>query len=152
MNDPTVAEIAGSLDLPPGVVVRAWEADDFPAVRRLSGAEGWSAPAERPGEVLRAWQRSWPALVAVAGDSVVGFLRALSDGGVTAYVAELLVAPDWRGQGIASALLDASHRLCPGSRLDVLAPEASGAFYARNGFRSFLGFRLSWQERKGRPR
>jgi GNAT superfamily N-acetyltransferase len=146
---PNVAEIAASLKLPAGVIVRAWEDADFPAVQRLSAAEGWPTPIEKPDEMLRAWQLSRPALVAVAEDRVIGFLRALSDGSVTTYVAEVLIAPEWRRQGVASTLLEACHRLYPGSRLDLLASDASSAFYSQNGFRSFPGFRLSWYEREG---
>ncbi len=139
-----------ALKLPPGVTIRPWEEADFPAVQRLSAAEGWLTPLERPEAALAAWQRSWPTLVAVAGQEVIGFCRALSDGVVTTYIAEALVAQGWRGQGIGAALLEASQRLSPGSRLDLLALETSRSFYERVGFRAFYGFRLSWAEREAR--
>lgn len=141
-----VASAVKALALPSGVIVRAWNDADFPAVQHLSEAEGWPTPAERPREVLDAWRRSWPTLVALHEETVIGFSRALSDGGVTTYVAELLVAPAWRRLGIASALLRATHQLCPGSRLDLLATSTSSSYYERLGFRSFRGFRWSWQE------
>src|SRR4051812_16074396 len=90
--------------LPAGVTIRAWVTPDFPEIQRLSDAEGWPTPTARPEASLMSWRRSSPALVAVADGEVVGFLRGLSDGDVTLYVAEILVAPDWRGKGIASAL------------------------------------------------
>ena len=98
--------LAATLTLPVGVSIRAWDETDFPAIQTLAQAEGWSTPRERPGEALTAWQRSWPALVAVVDGALIGFCRALSDGDVTTYVAELLVAPGWRRRGIATALLD----------------------------------------------
>ena len=137
-----------ALKLPAGVIIRPWAEEDFPAVQRLSAAEGWPTPLERPDAALAAWRRSWPALVAVAEQEVIGFCRALSDGAVTTYIAELLVAPGWQRQGIASALLEVSQRLAPGSRLDLLAIETSHTFYERLGFRAFYGFRLGWQERE----
>ncbi|HEX6777218.1 MAG TPA: GNAT family N-acetyltransferase [Ktedonobacterales bacterium] len=140
--------IIRALKLPNGVTIRPWEEADFLAIQRLSEAEGWPTPLERPEEALQAWRHSWPALVAVADQSVIGFCRALSDGAVTTYVAEVLVAPAWRGQGIASALLEASQRLYPGSRLDLLALPTSRSFYEGAGFRPFAGFRLSWPERE----
>ncbi|HLV97278.1 MAG TPA: GNAT family N-acetyltransferase [Ktedonobacterales bacterium] len=139
-----------TLNLPAGVTIRAWQEDDFPAVQRLSSAEGWPTPSERPAEALAAWRRSWPALVVVADQEVIGFCRALSDGAVTTYIAELLVAPSWQGQGIGSALLEANQQLAPGSRLDLLALETSQSFYAQIGFRPFYGFRLSWGEREAK--
>ena len=140
--------LAATLTLPVGVSIRAWDETDFPAIQTLAQAEGWSTPRERPGEALTAWQRSWPALVAVVDGALIGFCRALSDGDVTTYVAELLVAPGWRRQGIATALLDITQRLCPGSRLDLLATSESRGFYEHMGFRVFAGFRRSWQERE----
>ena len=140
--------VTSTLELPYGVSIRFWEEGDFPAVQRLSAAEGWPTTLERAADALAAWHRSWPALVAVAEQDVIGFCRALSDGSVTTYIADLLVAPAAARQGIASALLEVNQRLAPGSRLELLALETSRAFYERVGFRSFYGFRLSWAERE----
>jgi predicted N-acetyltransferase YhbS len=135
-----------TLKLPPKVAVREWTEPDFPAIQQLSQAEGWSTPAEHPHAALAAWHHSWPTLVAVEADTVIGFLRAITDGTLTTYVAEVLVAPHWRGQGIGLALLDACQRLLPGTRLDLLATTHSAAFYERHGFRPFSGFRRSSYE------
>jgi len=115
--------------------------DDFPAIQRLSDAEGWPTPTSRAVESLHSWQQAQLALVAIANDEVAGFLRGLSDGAVTTYVAELLVAPDWRGQGIAAALLDEAQQRFPGTRLDLLATTGSNSFYERIGFHAFAGYR-----------
>ena len=145
-----VAAVAATVHLPPGVHLRAWTVADFGAVQALSKAAGWATLQERPADGLQAWMRSWPALVVVHGERVIGFLRAVSDGSVTTYGAELLVAPAWRRQGLATALLEAAQRLVPGSRLDLLATGASRGFYERLGFRRFLGFRTGWGERAAR--
>ena len=139
--------IIGALALPAGITIRAWDEADFPTIQQLSQAEGWTTPLDRPDDALEAWRRSRPALVAAKGDAMMGFCRSLSDGLVTTYVAELLVVPSWRRRGIASALLDVTQRLCPGSRLDLLSTTAAGSFYQQAGFRPFSGFRLSWVER-----
>jgi ribosomal protein S18 acetylase RimI-like enzyme len=96
---------------PPGVTLRPWNAADFPAIQALSAAEGWTTPAERPEASLASWKAANPAIVAEADGEIIGFLRALSDGAVTTYVAELLVAPAWRGRGLGRALLDACQAL-----------------------------------------
>ena len=75
---------------------------------------------------------------------VVGFLRALSDGAVTTYVAEVLVAAGHRGRGIGTALLEACHRLCPETRIDLLSTADASAFYEAGGFRAFAGYRKSF--------
>jgi len=143
-----VAALASALALPAGVTVRAWAEADFPAVQQLSAAESWTTPLNWPEAARQAWLRSEPALVAVADGAIVGFLRGLSDGGVTVYIAEVLVAPTWRGRGLGAALLELAQRLNPGARLDLLATAASRAFYERAGFRPFYGYRLSWAERE----
>jgi ribosomal protein S18 acetylase RimI-like enzyme len=145
-----VAAVAATVHLPSGVQLRPWTVADFDAVQALSTAAGWVTLQERPTDGLQAWTRSWPALVVVHKEQVIGFLRAISDGIVTTYVAELLVAPAWRQEGLATALLEAAQRLVPGSRLDLLATGASRGFYERLGFRRFFGFRTGWGEREAR--
>jgi GNAT superfamily N-acetyltransferase len=119
---------------------------DFPAIQQLSRLEGWSTPLARPDAALQGWRASWPALVAVTDTDIIAFLRAISDGAVTTYVAELCVAQTWRGTGLGIALLAIAQRLCPGTRLDLLSTASSHAFYCRAGFREFTGFRRSWDE------
>jgi GNAT superfamily N-acetyltransferase len=139
--------IVTAIVLPAGVTIRAWDAADFPTIQQLSMAENWTTPIARPDDALEAWRRSWRTLVAVHEETVIGFSRSLSDGLVTTYVAEVLVAPAWRRQGIAAALLEVTQRLCPGTRLDLLSTAEAGVFYQQAGFRPYAGFRLSWAER-----
>ena len=146
-HEPALAEAVARLALPAGVDIRAWREADFPSIQRLSRAEGWTTAVSRPADALAAWRRSWPALVATAGDEPVGFVRALTDGAVTTYIAELLVAPAWRGRGLGRGLLRACHALCPSTRLDLLSAETAGGFYAALGFHGYPGFRHSrWAE------
>jgi GNAT superfamily N-acetyltransferase len=126
---------------PDGISLRLWTEDDFPAVQALSTAEGWTTPRERPVESLSAWRASWPAIIAEAHGQSVGFLRAISDGAVTTYVAGLLIAPAWRGRGVGRALLGACQALVPSTRLDLLSEPDAVAFYSRLGFRPAAGFR-----------
>jgi GNAT superfamily N-acetyltransferase len=126
---------------PAGVSLRFWTEDDFPAVQALSTAEGWTTPSERPAESLVAWRASWPAIIAEADGQRVGFLRAISDGAVSTYVAGLLIAPDWRGRGVGRALLGACQALVPSTRLDLLSEPDAVDFYSRLGFRPAAGFR-----------
>jgi 8-oxo-dGTP pyrophosphatase MutT (NUDIX family) len=108
---------------PAGVTLRPWAEGDRTAIRELSAAEGWPTPTARPEADLASWRAAWPAIIAEADGEVVGFLRALSDGAVTTYVAGLLVAPAWRGRGLGRTLLDACQALVPTTRLDLLAEE-----------------------------
>ncbi len=141
--DERVLLVSARLSLPAGVGLRAWREDDFAAVRDLAAAEGWSTLRDRPADGLAAWQGSWPALVLTHAQELVGFARALSDGAVTIYVADLLVAPAWRGQGLGRALVEACHMLLPSTRIDLLSTTGADAFYRAQGFRAFPGFRKS---------
>ena len=129
----TVLEV---LTLPPEITLQGWTEADFPAIQRLSTAEGWTTPQHRPDEALSAWQHSWPALVLTEQEQVIGFVRGLSDGEVTTFIAELLVAPAHRGKGLGRLLLDACHLLYPHTRLDLIADEEAIPFYMAIGFRS----------------
>jgi len=140
-----VEEAVAGIALSGGVGIRAWRDTDFATVQQLSTAEGWPTPEERPDEALAAWRASWPTLVLVNGPEVIGFLRALTDEQVTTYVAELLVSPRWRGQGLGQALLEACQRLCPSTRIDLLSTASSDGFYEAIGFRHFQGFRRSYR-------
>lgn len=123
------------LKLPDGIAIRAWQEQDFPAIQRLSEAEGWPTPNRRPEEALASWRNSWPTLVAEANGEVVGFVRAWSDKHITTYICELLIAEPWRGHGIGSRLLDVCHALYPRARMEVTSTEHSANFYRRYGFR-----------------
>jgi predicted N-acetyltransferase YhbS len=140
----SVALALAGISLPPGVEIRPWTEADFPAIQTLSDAEGWPTPRARPEAALDAWRRSWPALVAVTDTSVIAFVRALTDGEVTLFVPELLVAPAWRGKGLGRCFLDVCHALYPHVRIELFATESSASFYAAHGFRPFRGYRKSY--------
>ncbi len=131
----TIVAILTQLQLPVGVTIRAWAEEDFAAIQELSTALGWPSPQSRPEESLAAWKNSWPTLVAADAERVVGFVRAFTDGNITTYVPELLVAADMQRRGIGRALLDACHLLYPRTRIDLLSEETSQTFYIAHSFR-----------------
>ena len=123
------------LKLPPDIHIRCWSEADFPAIEHLSILQGWPTVHDRPEEARIAWQHSWPALVATKGEHVIGFVRGLTDGEITTYIAELLIDPSYRGKGLGRLLLEACHALFPHTRLDLISTEESVDFYKDNGFR-----------------
>ena len=131
--------------LPEGVTIRAWTAADFAAIQQISSDEGWTSPTERPTESLLAWQNSWPALVAVTDEDIVGFVCGLTDGALTMYITALAVDVRQRGRGIGRALLDTCHFLYPTTRLYLLAVDDARAFYEACGFKVvYNGMRKSY--------
>lgn len=65
---------------------------------------GWPSPpsAERHLELLR---RSAHVVVAFDGERVVGFVSAISDGVLSAYIPLLEVLPEYQGSGVGSELV-----------------------------------------------
>jgi GNAT superfamily N-acetyltransferase len=66
--------------------------------------EGWP---RHPDETMhrKILADSYAVSVAVGGNRVVGFANAISDGHLSAYIPLLEVLPDWRGKGLARALI-----------------------------------------------
>ena len=124
-----------AMKLPEDVQLRCWMEEDFPFIQRLSRLEGWTTPLRRPEEALVAWRNSWPALVVAQRENVIGFVRGMTDGEVTTYIADLLVEREYRGKGLGRLLLDACHELYPHTRLDLISTEGANAFYKAHGFR-----------------
>lgn len=126
--------ILDTVTLPTGIELRGWTEGDFPAIQQLSTLQGWPTPQARPAEALAAWQHSWPTLVVNEGECIVGFVRSITDGAITMYIAELLVDPAYRGHGLGHLLLDACHALYPQTRLDLTSTEEAIPFYKSYGF------------------
>jgi GNAT superfamily N-acetyltransferase len=95
---------------------------------------GWPA-APTPDQLLRVLQGSYRAIMAMDGDRVVGFVAAVSDGVLTAFVPWLEVRPTHQGRGIGSALV---HRMLDELThlysVDLTCDPLLRAFYARLGF------------------
>src|SRR4051812_15100168 len=65
---------------------------------------GWGNPPS-PETHLRVLQGSAHVVLARDGEQVVGYITALSDGVLAAYIPHLEVLPAYQGQGIGSELL-----------------------------------------------
>lgn len=59
--------------------------------------------------------------------SSVGFAHAFTDG-VTAYLTELLVAPEHRGRGLGRQLLAEAFQRCCVGRMDLIADTVEGCY------------------------
>ncbi len=96
---------------------------------------GWPTPPSRNqfAAVLRSSYRAVVAIDSTVG-RVVGFITAISDGMLTAFVPWLEVLPDYQGQGIGTQLLrrmltELDHLYS----IDLICDRGLRKFYERHG-------------------
>ncbi len=108
---------------------------DLPAAWRLLADNGWAhriADMQALSRLVAASQRT---VVAIAGDELAGFARAVTDGLSNGYLSMVVVAPAFRRRGIGHALVERIVGDDDGITW-VLRAGRNGArdFFARQGF------------------
>lgn len=120
-----------------------FEAAHLDGVLSLCRAEGRPTLPADPDRALRVLLA--PGTVTVVAlntdGEVVGFAFALSDG-LTAYLAELVVAVEHRGRGVARKLVAEIFHRSGVIRLDLISTHAAEPFYETLAHRRYTGFRL----------
>lgn len=106
----------------------------WPRLSAIFGEVGWG---RRPHEEIRAaFERSTFSKFAFEGDEIVGFGRTVDDGRYYGLIVDLVVAPDFQGQGIGSRLLAelrdclASYEFCT-----LTAAPGKDGFYVGQGWK-----------------
>jgi ribosomal protein S18 acetylase RimI-like enzyme len=119
----------------------------FSQIQELNKKEGWNQLVERHEETLDAWRNSNAAYVVIGtNEKVAGYIRGLTDKNITIYICEMLISEEFRGKGLGKKLLKDVHRLYPQARMEMLASRTSHTFYESLNFRSFYGFRKTYDE------
>lgn len=100
---------------------------------------GWPTPPS-PETLLRVLRGSTHCVLAWEDERVVGFVTALSDGVVAAYLPLLEVLPAYQGRGIGTALVErVLAEVGPLYMVDLLCDEDVVPFYERLGLRRAVG-------------
>lgn len=104
----------------------------------LFTSTGWNDTYKLHTEQLgRALKSSWYAISAYAGEQLVGFGRAISDGILHALIVEMIVLPEYQGKGIGSHILETIISRCREHQIrDIQLFSARGktGFYRKHGF------------------
>ncbi len=104
----------------------------------LFESTGWNREYQlSPDELFSSLLSSWYMVSAYADDRLVGFGRILSDGILHALIVDLIVLPQYQGQGIGASLLDKLVAQCQahGVRdIQLFCAKGKEGFYARYGF------------------
>lgn len=100
---------------------------------------GWDAPGL--DQIEKALEGSLATFCACDGDMPVGMARLMGDGGMSFYIKDFAVLPDYQGQGVGRALMNAMEswiekQLQPGwaVSLELISSKGKESFYAKFGF------------------
>ncbi|MGQ8871278.1 GNAT family N-acetyltransferase [Paenibacillus sp. TSA_86.1] len=110
---------------------------------QLSGGffDGWPNPPST-STFLKLLERSYAIELAVDEQTgnVVGFIQAISDGVLSAYIPLLEVLPEYKGQGIGSTLMQRMlHRLQGLYMIDLLCDPEIQTFYEKHSMQRSTG-------------
>ena len=110
----------------------------------------WPNPPT-PETFLRLLRGSHRAVLAVHEGQVIGFVQAISDGGLTAYIPLLEVLPAWQGRGVGCALMTRMQdELRHLYAVDLGCDDNLVPFYERVGMRrGNLMFTLTYERQNG---
>ena len=125
--------------------IASLDAEQLLQLRELYVAAGWIS-ADDPAEFLApAIAGSTVVAGAFAGDELVGFARALSDGCSDAYIQDVVVSPEFRGQGIGSRLIrfvEVSLRAGGVDWIALVGEPGTEKFYSKLGLKAQSGYTL----------
>ena len=100
---------------------------------------GWDAPGL--DQIEKALEGSLATFCACDGDMPVGMARLIGDGGMSFYIKDFAVLPDYQGQGVGRALMNAMEswiekQLKPGwaVSLELISSKGRESFYSKFGF------------------
>ena len=113
---------------------------------------GWPNPPTAVTH-LRILEGSAYIVLALEGGRVIGFVSAISDGVLSAYISLLEVLPEYQGRGVGRELMTRMDALLEGLyMIDVLCDADVLFFYEKLGFRAAGGAMIRrYDHQSGKP-
>ena len=110
---------------------------DYAEIRQLMIDTGWGKRVQDPERFGRMMEGADRTVVALDGDRVVGFARALFDDASNGYISMVAVATAWRGEGIGRELVKRLMDVKAPSQITWVLRSArdSTGFWEKMGFR-----------------
>ncbi len=87
------------------MTIRNIQPNEIEAARKLLLENGWGHRLHDAEKFRIVVESSYYAIVAIEGEEVIGFLRAISDGLYNAYISMVVVAAHHQRKGVGTALL-----------------------------------------------
>lgn len=110
---------------------------------------GWPTPPS-PERLIAVMDGSYRRVWALDGDRVVGYINAISDGVLNAFVPWLEVHPDYQNQGIGAELVRRLLAQLDGMyAIDLCCDPALVGYYERLGFTAMAGAGIRNREALG---
>jgi ribosomal protein S18 acetylase RimI-like enzyme len=88
-------------------------------------------------DLENAIKNSWYSISIYDSDNLIGFGRVIADGIHHAFIVDLIIHPDYQGQGLGSKLLDRLLTQCTDSKIrdiQLFAAKDKSGFYEKSGF------------------
>lgn len=113
---------------------------------------GWPDPPS-PDTHLRILKGSAFVVLALEGGRVIGFVSAISDGVLSAYISLLEVLAERQGRGVGRELMQRMNALLEGLyMIDVLCDDEVLSFYEKLGFQAAGGAMVRrYDQQSGKP-
>ena len=119
------------------IEIREYTDFDLDEITGLYQAVGWTNYTARAGMLREAYEHSLCVLGAYLGDRLIGLLRAVGDGVSVVFIQDLLVLPEFQGQGVGKKLLHTvMDRYKTVYQMELLTDdtEKNASFYRSAGF------------------